>query len=610
MIAKMTVESLSGNQESLVPMPVAPCADSQVDRSRVWLARSVHVALLLTCGWALSHNLADSDFWGHVRFGQDLLEQGLPATTTYSYTAEGYPWINHENLSELLMAWGVQWLGPGGLVAVQTLLGMLILHWMYCHGQRQGVGVFPLYICLLLVTLNLMHSWTLRPQLLTYLFFSLMILILEQSFAGWRSPWAQLIGRPRTDDCPSEMVVTQGCQLRWLWLLVPLMIAWTNVHGGFVAGYCILSTYLVGRAGEALVRFGRTGLPIAGRCLACWLACGLATFVNPYGSGLHLWISRVMGTPWREIVEWNPPELLSRIGLFWIAMLAVALLAMIWSRRPRDLVQLAILLVTTWQACEHRRHIVFFALLFGFWMPAHVASAVERWQGSARTMAFGSLSTGRARWALAGTLLVSSCLLIGLLVGRWREIPVERSQYPVSAFQFITERQLQGNMVVRFKWSQYAISAFGPASSARPQLRVAFDGRLDTCYPQEVVDMYFDFAIGNAPPSLRSRAADAPPVDSTRILTFKEPTLVLIDRAQRYAVGVMQEHQDEWTLLYQDSMAQLWGRRELYDNPQSDCYLPPSDREIGDVAQIGSVPWPALPDPKAPRPPETRIAHN
>jgi hypothetical protein len=610
MNTSMMVERLSENLESPPHSPLPSCAGPVVDRSRDWLASSIHVALLLTCGWALSHNLADSDFWGHVRFGQDLLAQGLPATTTYTYTAEGHPWINHENLSELLMASGVEWLGPGGLVAIQTLLGMLILHWMYCHGQRQGVGVLPMYVCLLLVTLNLMHSWTLRPQLLTYLFFSLMILIFEQSFAGWRSPWAQLIGRPRTDTHQTEIVVTDICQLRWLWLLVPLMIAWTNAHGGFVAGYCILSTYLVGRACEALVRFGRAGLPIAGRCLACWLVCGLATLVNPYGVGLHQWISRVMGTPWREIVEWNPPELMSRIGLFWMAMLAVALLAMVWSRRRRDLVQLTILLVTTWQACEHRRHIVFFALLFGFWMPVHVASAFERLQGSARATATSLLATPRARWSLAGTLGISSCLLICLLVGRWRQIPVERSQYPVSAFKFMTDRHLQGNLVVRFKWSQYAIAAFGPANFDRPQVRVAFDGRLDTCYPQEVVDMYFDFAIGNAPPSLRSRAADAPPVDSSRILNFKDPTLVLIDRAQRYAVSVMQAHRDEWTLLYQDSMAQLWGRRELYDNPQSDCYLPPTERAISDVAQIGSIPWPAFPIRDASPHPETRIAHN
>ena len=54
--------------------------------------------------------------------------------------------------------------------------------------------------------------------------------------------------------------------------------------------------------------------------------------------------------------------------------------------------------------------------------------------------------------------------------------------------------------MLRFKWAQYAIAAFGVNSDERPHLKVAFDGRFRTCYPQELVDMYFDFAIGDAPP--------------------------------------------------------------------------------------------------------------
>ena len=52
--------------------------------------RALLTATMLTCAVALSPNPADPDLWGHVRYGQDLLAEGLPATTTYSYTAEGY----------------------------------------------------------------------------------------------------------------------------------------------------------------------------------------------------------------------------------------------------------------------------------------------------------------------------------------------------------------------------------------------------------------------------------------------------------------------------------------------------------------------------------------
>jgi hypothetical protein len=71
-----------------------------------WLPRAVFTAMLLTCAVAVSPNLPDPDLWGHVQYGRDLMVDGLPATTTYSYSAIGYRWINHENLAELLLAIG------------------------------------------------------------------------------------------------------------------------------------------------------------------------------------------------------------------------------------------------------------------------------------------------------------------------------------------------------------------------------------------------------------------------------------------------------------------------------------------------------------------------
>jgi hypothetical protein len=64
----------------------------------------------------------------------------------------------------------------------------------------------------------------------------------------------------------------------------------------------------------------------------------------------------------------------------------------------------------------------------------------------------------------------------------------------------------------------------------------------------------------------------------------------------------MEEQKQHWVLLYQDSLAQLWGRKERYDDPKSAFYLEPRHRELGDFEQQGFVYWPALPkyQPAAP----------
>ncbi|MDP6057237.1 MAG: hypothetical protein QGH33_00030, partial [Pirellulaceae bacterium] len=85
---------------------------------RNWFDRGLLLATLLTCAVAMSPAAADSDLWGHVQYGRDALSDGISPTTTYSFTAEGYRWINHENLAELFLAVMIDTIGPVGLLIV------------------------------------------------------------------------------------------------------------------------------------------------------------------------------------------------------------------------------------------------------------------------------------------------------------------------------------------------------------------------------------------------------------------------------------------------------------------------------------------------------------
>jgi hypothetical protein len=555
--------------------------------------------VLLACALALSPGLADPDFWGHVQYGRDALANGLPTTATYTYTADGFPWINHENICEYLMAWGVNVLGPGGVLVIKNVLGIGLLLWIFRRAARQGVAQTPIHLCMLLVAANLMPSWTLRPQLMTYTLFALMIALFDWCFVDWLTPWRALLGQERWGDPDGVSQAAYRRRCPWLLLLVPLFVVWTNAHGGFVAGFCIMAAYLAGRSVEAVARDRRRGLPLAAWLVTIVLACGVATFLNPYGAELHRWLLRAMRVPPPEIMEWHPPTLLSLAWSPWWIMVGVSWAALVATRRPRDLVQMTVLALTMWQACEYRRHIAFYAILFGLWMPVHVDSWLSRLRSKrARDLQYKSLSP-RARRALLGALVLGMALLSCQWASRLRTIPVRRASYPVSALQYITDRNLQGNLVVKMNWAQYAVAAFGPASSERPQLKVAFDGRFDTCYPQEVLDMYFDFEFGDRPLTMRRRSPHSPPVDGSRILEYKNPNLVLIDRRDPHPVRVMERHRDRWIVLYQDSVAQLWGRRDMYDDTEQLNYVPPEERVIGDARQTGAVPWPALPRRRA-----------
>jgi hypothetical protein len=172
------------------------------------------------------------------------------------------------------------------------------------------------------------------------------------------------------------------------------------------------------------------------------------------------------------------------------------------------------------------------------------------------------------------------------LYDRLADFPVERSEYPVDALEFMAENGLDGKLVVAFNWAQYALAAL-------PKSEVAFDGRFNTCYPRGVIDMHFDFLLGDVK-GHRYRSPGSGPIDGHRVLKFHDPDLVLVDRRFKHSVSVMHE-QTDFVLLYEDGLAQLWGRRTRYDDPASPRYFAEPSRKISDVKPTGSVTWPALP---------------
>jgi hypothetical protein len=147
--------------------------------------------------------------------------------------------------------------------------------------------------------------------------------------------------------------------------------------------------------------------------------------------------------------------------------------------------------------------------------------------------------------------------------------------------------------------AQYTIAALSP------RITVGFDGRYDTCYPLEVVDMHFDFLLGDFGGN-RNRAASSGPIDATRVLEHENPDLVLIDRHYENAVAMMKsaatKPNPEWVLLYCDRVAELWGRASKYDAPASPDFIAARHRVLDASSREGSLGWPALPLPSPEQP--------
>ena len=557
-------------------MPIAESFDAKETARRQWreLKSATLFALMLCCAIALSLNLVDPDLWGHVQYGEDWLAAGeLPQTASHTFTAEGHPWINHENLAELAMAEGFRWLGPYGMLMVKCLLGVGILGAMVLVARRQDAHPLLAWAMMLLVARNLTAFFPMRPQLLSFVWCAVMLVMLDRAFTYWSE-------RRQID-------------WRWLWPLPLLFVVWTNSHGGFVAGLCIVGAYFAGRMIELAVTRGRACWRDLVHLAAIGLGCLAATLVNPYGIGLHRWLAESLAMPRPEITEWLAPNPTDPVFWPFVALALLAIVCLVATQRRRDWTQIAILVLVGWQASLHLRHIAIFALLCGFWIPGHLQSAFMRLLPSSNSkLPVITLSPWLRRIAVV-MLVAAIGMQSYLLTGRLFDFPVRRDHYPVDAVQFMADHHLDGKLVVCFNWAQYAIAAL------EPDVQVGFDGRFRTCYPQEVVDMHFDFLLGEAD-GMRSRSPDSGPVDGTRVLQYGQPDMVLVDRRYKNAVGVMKAEalsdDPEWTLLYCDRTAELWGRRERYNRLASPHYFPLALRVLDPEPRDGAVQWPALPE--------------
>ncbi len=546
------------------------------------------LAVLSWCAIPLSPQSVDSDFWGHVQYGWDSWQHGLARTATYTYTAADHRWINHENLSELIFALAAHGPGVSSLLVLKCFLGCGVLYLAMRQAGRQGVHPLTLGITSVVGAMNLSFYWGLRPHVFTFVFFAVLIAWTDRCFDGWPS-------RRTSPGSGEGRASADFRRLHQLWLVPLLLLVWANTHGGFLAGLAVTLVLFGGRATEFVWVRGARRWHVACYLFGLIAASGLATLVNPYGPDLHRWLISALSVPRPEIQEWHPPDLWSGGAIRLWVLLALSVAGLAASQRRRDLTQMAVLLLVCAQAFRHQRHLPFVAILFLFWLPAHLESAANRWiQHFPRRTAPPPLPLRQLGTLL---LLLFSGLLAWQLGGRLVGVPVARNQYPVSALQYLADQRLTGRMVVSGHWAQYVLGVAGSRRPGDPGIQVAFDGRFRTCYPQEVVDLHFDFFAGPGGRDKRYRSPSSPPADPKRILQFHDPQLVLVNQRHSLAIATLKSQAADWVLLYQDQLAQLWGRRSVFDDHQLESYLAPERRQVVLLRQQGSVPWPAAPRP-------------
>lgn len=471
------------------------------------------VSILLN---ALATATADPDLWGYLAFGRLFWEeQRFPYKDVFSYVPTLDPWVYHEWLTGVLFYPIYKTLGGQGLQAIKYVLGLAtaVLLYVTARGRRAHPLAAALVLVLLQAFLVIGYS-PVRAQVFTYFFFALTLYVVEH---------ARRTGR-----------------WRLLAALVPIQILWCNLHGGFLSGLGLVALYA---AGEAISR--RPFLPY----VAILAVSGLATLINPYGLDYWIYLAKAVSMPRPDITEWRSflealeTGILSTVEVFYVgAAVLFALFLGVWSHW-KERTALVVLSLAFYLAFSHIRHQVFFLMLLVAYLPALLTCYGKEVVSRPRVAAFWSRCRAGVWVPLAVLLTAFNGYQFASREPFSLKTPHKPSggsgkdfYYPVGAIDYIANRGLSGRLLTPFGWGEYALWRLYPAC------KVAFDGRYETVYPEEVSRLYFRFFRGTP------RSAD--------FLERYPPEMVLVE-ARSDLAGFF-ESDPRWEKVYADDASVLF----------------------------------------------------
>lgn len=391
--------------------------------------------------------VGDADYWWHIVTARWILDNhALPAHDLYTYTVPTHAWTDHEYLSELLM-YGLGKIG--GQLAVSVGLGAVTWAGFWLILRRIQLRPEPAIVVALAIAVGAVAGipvWGPRPQMITFAFICLELLLIERYLAGHR---------------------------RALWAMPAVLLVWANFHGGFVIAFLFLGlAVLVELVRWLLDRGDAEARERTLHLLVISVLSGVAGLVNPHGISLYVysWRTQTSAVQQAFITEWQSPDfhMLAMRGLE--AMIVLVLLGFAVRRGRVGAFAVVASLAALLLALQSVRHIAVFVavatpLLAWTWGP-ELAALLER----RRTLASGFSSTSkgamRAAAMLAAVATVGALGATAVLLRHQAASTVEN--YPSGAADYLDSHPSLGtHMFSDYGWGGYMIYRFYPSDTRR-----------------------------------------------------------------------------------------------------------------------------------------------
>lgn len=370
--------------------------------------------------------VCDVDVFWQLKQGEVMLDTGtMVRSNIFSHTYPDYRWVNPEWLFQVTLAAAYRLWGWAGVSALKLLLVLLLAGTLY--GILIGRRDHPLLAAsLTLASLSLLRfRLTERPQLVSLLFFTLCLLLVDRyRRAGSRA----------------------------VWLLPGLFALWSNFHAELLLG---LLTLLAVAAGEGLNRLRDRSLPgrAAGTLAAVAGLCLLASGINPQGYRVLLFPFAHFSLDKTVIVTEFMPGTPVLVPLFWL-FAALTGVVIGCSRSRRDWAEILPVAGIALLGARYVREVPYLALVAAPVLQRLVPEfAFKRsWATTWRGPAAAALAAGMFVWAMR---------FDALLPYRWGW-GVNDRVFPVAATDFLQSERLPPRLYNSYNTGGYLLFRLYP----------------------------------------------------------------------------------------------------------------------------------------------------
>jgi hypothetical protein len=386
--------------------------------------------------------IVDPDLWWHIKVGETILStHHWPTTDPYSFTVTGQPWLAYEWLGEILLGTAHSIGGVPALDLLLIVLGsaiMLALHALMTvrsgNSKAAFVGAAVLFFLASV-------SFSLRPQMLGYLFLILTLIALERFRQGKSAA---------------------------IWLLPVIMLLWVNTHGSWIIGMGTIFVYWM----SGLWKFQAGALQAAPwteherRTISfVFLLCTAVLPITPYGT-------RIAASPFefafslplniKSIDEWQPMPFNMFGGKMFLVLLLAMILIQVVGQFKWRLEELALFLFGVMMACLHVRFLLVFVPFFAPVLASILARWVPRYEAT------------KDKFALNIAVMFAICAaMVHYFPSRTKLAEDVRKTFPVGAVEY-----MRGHSVPDPIFNNYGFGGYLVLSVA-PQRKVFIDGRGD-----------------------------------------------------------------------------------------------------------------------------------